>query len=115
MRAQSRTQRPAHGNPNNMKPATVQPKYNTCARSMKTFAESSAGRIFCKYPRTERFDELSARRIYPNFFLSDEGFERAQLGGFSGPAAQPKQSENARTDLGKWTVNILAPMLGMPV
>ena len=54
MQAQSRTQKPAHGNPNNKKPATNQQKYYTCARSMKTFAESSAWSNPPKYPVPEQ-------------------------------------------------------------
>ena len=70
MQAQSRTQRPTHHNPNNMKPATIQPTYHTCAidcRRSTVFQfdvlPNSSSRSILRLA----FDESSARRIfYPN-------------------------------------------------
>ena len=63
------------------------------------------------------FDELSARRIYPNFSRMRD-LMRAQLGGFVGSAAGPNPPETVRkyrTEMKMWMMNFLAAMLGMPV
>ena len=66
MQAQSRTQRPTHHNPNNMKPATIQPTYHTCAIDCRRSTEyqfdvlpNSSSRSILRLA----FDESSARRI----------------------------------------------------
>ena len=68
MQAQSRRQRPTHHNPNNMKPATIQPTYHTCAIDCRRSTEyqfdvlpNSSSRSILRLA----FDESSARRILP--------------------------------------------------